>query len=270
MSSTFTPNLLEMQGFNENSQSWGIRDNTTFLKIDNMINGLIQIDLSSQAGVYILTALQGQIDGQANHVISFIGLLTAAIAIRIPSVAQNHIFLNGTTGGFNLNIGTSGGTAYVLPPASIAMVVCDGLNCFDDRNYISGSLTIASSLSTGPLTVTTLNASGNATIVGTATIGNVSTSNMTASGAIQGASLNINTTVVVFGTLAVGGTVTAGGNAIVNGTLTVGGNIGATGNIYFGGSAGNTIGTNARGTRYISNGTPTLAGVDGDIWYEVV
>lgn len=269
MPSTYSPNLLEMQGFNENSNSWGLRDNTNFNKIDSMINGWLVKDLSSQAGVYILTALQGQLDEQANSGMQFTGLLTANIALRIPSVAQQHVIWNNTSGGFTLNVSTTSGTVYPVPPGRIAWIRCDGVNSFDNINYINGAFTINGTFtagtlsSSGALTGTSLSISGASTLSGNVTCGGAmaATGNINSSASI-GATLDI----IASRNIAATGTLTIGGTAAMSSSLQVNGVLNSSVSLNW---AGNTVGTNAVGTRFVSTGGPS-GGANNDLWFQII
>lgn len=272
MTSTYTPNLLELQGFNENSTTWGLRDNTTFSKIDNMINGWLVKDLSAQIGVYILTALQSQLDEQSTSGFRFQGLLTAGLIIRVPSVAHQHVYWNDTTGGFSLTIGTLGGVSYTLPPGSVAHIRCDGSACFDNMNYLSGALTIGGAFGAGALTGTTLAISGNSSLGGTTTTAALAAGNTAITG-----------TLTTTGAVALGAGLTAVGNASVGGTFGVNGiftcnstmnatNLILSGNAQIFGTVvtpNGFLGSNGTGHRFVLNGPPSnnQTGVDGDMWF---
>lgn len=273
MTSTYSPNLLEIQGFNENSTTWGLRENTNLSKIDNMINGWLVKDLSAQIGVYILTALQSQLDEQSMSGIRFQGLLTTGLIIRIPSVAQEHVFWNDTTGGFSLSIGTLGGVAYTLPPNAIAQIRCDGSACFDNINHLNGGLSVGGALSGGALSGTTLTISGNSSLGGTTTTAALAAGNTAITGTLTttgAATLGAGMTAA--GNGSIGGTLSVGGILTANSSVSVATNIVAGGNAQIFGvviSSQGTLGSNGNGHRFVLNGPPSnnQTGVDGDMWF---
>lgn len=154
MPSTFTTTLqLEKQAFNENSNTWGQRDNTTFDKIDQAINGILVKDLTGLQTPYSLSFLQGSVDETGNAKISFIGNTLGDFIVVLPATARKMFVANNTTSNHNVILEClSGSNTYKLPPGMTALITADGSQILDSINYISGSLNVGGAVAATSLT----------------------------------------------------------------------------------------------------------------------
>jgi len=147
MPSTYSSNLrLELQATGENTATWGTKANNTFEKIEDAICGYVSVALSDAN--YSLTTVNGTTDEARMAIVDFTGTLTAARTITIPSVSKVYYMRNSTTGGFSLNVKTSGGNTITVANGNSINFFCDGTNCvkafeIDIGEATSGTLPVA-------------------------------------------------------------------------------------------------------------------------------
>lgn len=139
MASTYTPSLrFDLQAPGDNTMTWGDVANTDFTLIDQAIAGYVSIAMSDAN--YTLSTANGATDEARRIMLAFTGTLTADRNIIIPAVSKVYLVANKTTGGFNLNVKTSGGVAVTVPVGGRLAIFCDGTDCY--ANTISSIPTI--------------------------------------------------------------------------------------------------------------------------------
>ena len=128
MPSSYSSSLrFELQATGENSATWGSIVNTQFQLIEAAIAGWQSIALADANRT--LTVANGISDESRSAMLRFTGTLTAARVITIPSASKLYVIHNNTTGGFGLDIKTSGGAAVRVPAGTRALIMCDGTDC---------------------------------------------------------------------------------------------------------------------------------------------
>src|SRR6478609_1788711 len=128
MPSTYSSNLrLELQATGENTSTWGVRAINDFELIEDAIAGYVSVPMAD-ANV-TLSALNGATDQSRNMMVQFTGANTAIRVVTIPSVSKMYFIGNATSGGFDIQVKTSAGTAVNILPGSWCIVMCDGTNC---------------------------------------------------------------------------------------------------------------------------------------------
>lgn len=130
MASTYTTNItLEKQGTNENSGTWGSRLNTNFIDlVDEAVAGVASVAIT---GNTTLTIPDGTTANVRHAVLRFTGTLSANATITVPALENNWIMQNGTTGGYNLVVIPSGGTAsVVVPNGETVIIYSNGTDCY--------------------------------------------------------------------------------------------------------------------------------------------
>lgn len=143
MASTYSPSLrLELIGTGDQGGTWGITTNTNLGSlIEQAITGVQSIAMLDLD--YTLTALNGAVDQSRNAVIKMTGTLSANRNVIIPEEEKVYVFVNGTDGGFNIVVKTSGGTGVTIPPGKTMLLYCDGTNCFAGNNFAPSFLATA-------------------------------------------------------------------------------------------------------------------------------
>jgi len=136
MSSTYSTRLrLELMANGDQSGTWGTTNNTNLgTLLEEAISGYTLKNLSDAN--YTLSTANGATDEARQMMLKFTGTLTVARDITVPSSSKLYLIHNATTGGFALNIKTSGGASVAVPNGSKAFVYCDGTDCFIAPNTI--------------------------------------------------------------------------------------------------------------------------------------
>lgn len=152
MASTYSPTLrLELIGTGEQSGTWGNTTNTNLGSlIEQAITGVESIVITDAN--YTLSALNGSPDESRNAVlvISSSTALGANRDIIIPSEEKLYVIKNSTTGGYSLNIKTSGSSSYVTVKNGKTMwLYCDGTNTYPATDYFSALTVDTLTLTTG-------------------------------------------------------------------------------------------------------------------------
>lgn len=136
MPSTATPSLrLEQQGTGENTNTWGIKLNSsTIALIDSAIAGRTYID-NPYSG-QILSALNYSADQARQPVIQFSGAVSGSTdaTILVGAVPKLYLIRDFATGG-NLAFGTAGGTSVTLPKSGFMPVTITASGAEDARTY---------------------------------------------------------------------------------------------------------------------------------------
>ena len=157
MSSTYSTSLrIQLIDTNTELEAWGQpTDNNLGTIIEQAIVGSNSISLTG-VSTYTLTTGNATVDQARNAVLVFTGTPTANCNVIAPSVNKVYIVKNGTSGGYNVNLKTSGGNAIVLAANTTQLVYCNAVN-----------FTTAVNLNT---VVGNLNVTGNVSVANSATV----------------------------------------------------------------------------------------------------
>lgn len=117
---------VELQADGENDNTWGGKANDVFSRLEEAIAGVTDIVVTT-ADV-TLTDTQFSANESRSAVISATGAKTADRSVIVPSREKVYIINNQTTGAFDLDVRTSGGTGPTIPQPGKALVYCDGTN----------------------------------------------------------------------------------------------------------------------------------------------
>ena len=152
MPSTYSTDLrLELIGNGEQTGTWGTTTNNNLgTLVEQAIAGVASISIAGLTS-YTLTALNGASDQARNAVLVLTGALTANCNVIAPSVQKLYIVSNQTTGGYNVNIKTSGGTAVTVLNGTNQFVYCDATNFYTavNVNSVNGNLTVTGTITLG-------------------------------------------------------------------------------------------------------------------------
>lgn len=146
MPSTYSSRLrLELQATGENSATWGTKTNSVFNRIEEAIAGLSTVAMGD-ANVTLTTA-NGSSDEARNMILDLTGANTAIRTVTIPTVSKVYFVRNSTTGGFAVNVKTSGGNTVSVANGKSSVIFCDGTNCVSsfltDAEDMTGTLPVA-------------------------------------------------------------------------------------------------------------------------------
>jgi len=152
MSSTYSPSLrIQLIDTGTENEAWGTpTDNNFGTIIEQAITGVNSISLTNLTSITLSTA-NAAVDQARNAVLVFTGAPTANCNVIAPSVNKVYIISNQTTGGFNLNLMTSGGNALPIAAGSKQLVFCNGsaFTTVVSPNAIQGNLEVSGSAAIG-------------------------------------------------------------------------------------------------------------------------
>ncbi len=124
MVSTFTPNKhIEQPANNDDVNTWDVPVNGNMGFIDIALGGSTLLNATALSGVVALTLTQYR-----PFALLITGAPTAAINYQVPSgVGGFWSVFNGTTGGFQISVGSAaGGSAINIPVGTSVFITCDG------------------------------------------------------------------------------------------------------------------------------------------------
>lgn len=127
MVSTYTPLGFENPATGDQTNTWGVTEDTGRTLTDQAIAGLLAKDVSGGADV-TLTSDQGVENEWRNWIYVFTGALTANITIFVPAISKPMLVVNGTSGAFTLTVSTAAGTGAAVTQGSTSLLYCDGTN----------------------------------------------------------------------------------------------------------------------------------------------
>jgi len=178
MASTFSTTLrLELIGDGDQSGIWGQTTNTNLgTLLEQAITGVVNITMVNAN--YTLTNFNGVSDESRNAVLVVGGTNAAVRDIITPLVEKLYVVRNNTSGGFAVNIRGTTGASVSVPSGATVWVYCDGTNF----NAI-GTESVGDFEVNGNLTVTGNTNAVAATYTANVAALNISTANVTATGA---------------------------------------------------------------------------------------
>ena len=262
MASTYSSNLnIELISTGENSGTWGNITNTNLgTALEQAVIGLGNPDYTSDANLTItITDTNAAQAARALvlNVTSTFGSLTATRELIVPTIQKQYIVQNNTTGGQSITVKTSAGTGITVPNGRKAHLYVNGTNViqmFDFINVLGGTIdnTTLGATTASSARVTTLNASGAATLDGNVALGNAVGDVITVPGTI-GSNLIFTDNLYDIGAsgatrprnLFLAGAATVGGNLSVGGTLTLTGGVNLNGNVTVGDASTDTLTINS-------------------------
>lgn len=152
MSSTYSTSLrIQLITTGTENEAWGTpTDNNFGTIIEQAITGVNAISLTGLSTL-TLSAANAAVDQSRNAVLVFTGTPSANCNVVAPSVNKVYIVSNQTTGGYNVNMKTSGGDILAIPPGSRQLIFCNGtvFTSVVDPNAINGNLSISGSVTVG-------------------------------------------------------------------------------------------------------------------------
>lgn len=152
MASTYSTSLrIQLIETGTENEAWGTpTDNNFGTIIEQAITGVNSISLTNLTSL-TLTASNAAVDQSRNAVLVFTGTPTANCNVVAPSVNKVYIVSNQTTGGYNVNMKTSGGDILAIPPGSKQLIFCNGtaFTSVVNPNAINGDLSISNNLIVG-------------------------------------------------------------------------------------------------------------------------
>ena len=166
MTTTYTAGLrLAVPAAGELSGTWGdVVNNNIVAMIEQAITGIATIAMADANQT--LTTVNGASDESRCIIIKCTGALTAQRNVVVPAVGKMYVVVNSTTGGFGIQVKTTG-TGVVVPASSNGLVVCDGTNVVLAMNYMTGYALLASPAFTGSPTAPTQAIDDNSTKLST-------------------------------------------------------------------------------------------------------
>jgi hypothetical protein len=277
MASTYSTSLkLELIGDGEQSGIWGQTTNTNLgTLLEQAITGVVDITMANAN--YTLTNFNGVSDESRNAVLVVGGTNAAVRDVIAPLVEKLYVVKNSTVGGFAIRIIGSSGTGVSVPSGATVWVYCDGTNFNAINTESVGNFEV-----NGNLTVTGNTNAVAATYTGNVAALNISTANVTATGAgaftgnvsaanFTGAGLtitSINASNISAGTIANARTTAASANGAstivardTNGSFA--GNV-VTATLFSGSGASLTSIPNSATTAASANGASTIVARDSN------
>lgn len=116
------------QGIGENDNTWGIIANTQYDLIDDAVNGVLTLNVTTGSNI-TLTANNGTQDEARNKILKLTGTPTANIQIIVPAVHKEYIVDAQFTGANTVTITPTGGGAGIsFTAGQRGIVYCDGVN----------------------------------------------------------------------------------------------------------------------------------------------
>ena len=131
MASTYTTNLqLEKITTGEKAGLWGTITNTNLEILEQAASGYVSIDVA--AGDVTLVLNDGATGTGKNLYYKLTGTLTGTRQLIMPATAERVFIVEDATdrssSNYTLTVKTAGGTDYVMPVASTALLYSDGTN----------------------------------------------------------------------------------------------------------------------------------------------
>jgi len=147
MPSSYTTSLrLVLPVTGELTGTWGDTVNNGITElVEDAIAGSVTVAMAN-ANVTLSTANEA-VDQARNMFVNCTGAHTAQRDLIVPTVSKLYFVNNGTTGGFGVQVKTSGGTGIVVPAGQRAALYCDGTNVVDAITLVNGNASTATSAS---------------------------------------------------------------------------------------------------------------------------
>lgn len=132
-----TRNRFRKQALGTNTNTWGdTKLNEVEDCIDQVIDGVETINLTSSADYTLTTTNYTTADEAKNRVLVFTGTLSAAVNVIVPSVEHEYNIVN--TCGQILTVKPSAGTGVAIPNNRTCRIYCDAVNVSNAApNWIS-------------------------------------------------------------------------------------------------------------------------------------
>ena len=175
MSSTYSTSLrIQLITTGTEDEAWGQpTDNNLGTVIEQAITGVESVSLTNLASLTLSTA-NAAADQARNAVLIFTGTPTANCNVIAPSVNKVYIAKNSTSGGFNVNLKTSGGNAVSIAANTSTVVYCNGTdfkninqNVVYNDQYITGNVSVSGNVTVNTTVGKISNPNGNLTFIST-------------------------------------------------------------------------------------------------------
>lgn len=136
MPSTYSPILgIELIASGEQANTWGFTTN-------NNLGTLIEQSIAGQADVvmttssHTLTDLDGVSDEARCMILNVSGVLATTGTVICPEATKVYVIANNTSGGYDIELRTSGGAGVLVPAGTAKTVFCDGVDVFESVTAI--------------------------------------------------------------------------------------------------------------------------------------
>jgi hypothetical protein len=130
MPTTYTSsNRLNIQGIGENANTWGAIANTDRELLDNSLDGIVDITLSTVT--VSLTANSGAVDQARNRILRVSGSVATTIDVVIPSVYKWYIIDSTLTGAGGMRLLPSGGNGLFVQGEKKVIAYTDGTDFYE-------------------------------------------------------------------------------------------------------------------------------------------
>jgi hypothetical protein len=175
MSSTYSTSLrIQLITTGTEDEAWGQpTDNNLGTIIEQAITGVESVSLTNLTSLTLSTA-NAVADQSRNAVLIFTGTPTANCNVIAPSVNKVYIVKNSTSGGYNVNLKTSGGNAVTVGANASQLVYCNGTdfkgvspNIIVGNMSVTGNVTVGGNVTVNSTVGKITNASGNLTLTST-------------------------------------------------------------------------------------------------------
>lgn len=153
MPSSYTDSSrLTKQGIGENDNTWGIIANTQYDLIDDAINGVLNLSVTTGSNI-TLTANNGATDESRNKIIKLTGSPTTNISIIVPAVHKEYVVDAAFSGSFTVSITpTGGGSGVTFNAGQKGIVYCDGVNVVEVLKSVTlGALAAKNTIATSDI-----------------------------------------------------------------------------------------------------------------------
>jgi microcystin-dependent protein len=166
MPTTYSANLgISLMADGEDSGTWGDITNANLgTLLEESIIGSATVAMADANQTISIT--NGATSSGRKLYIKCTGVDTAQRNLTVPTSLKQYIVNNATTGGFGINVTTSGGTGIVVPNGTVKILYVDGTNVLD-------AVTGLGNISTGTINGNTITAgTGTLTLSGGKTLTN--------------------------------------------------------------------------------------------------
>lgn len=147
---------LELMATGENTSAWGTKTNTNLQIIEAFAHGVTTINTTG--GDTTLTDVDYTNDQAKKGMIWVTGTLSSDANIIVPNIQKRYFVYNNTSGAYNVNIKTSGGSAVSITQDTAAIMACDGSNVIifltPETDPSTGAVTGAQGATASTITVT--------------------------------------------------------------------------------------------------------------------
>lgn len=171
MASTYSGNLaIELIGTGDQAGTWGATTNTNLgTALEQAITSTASVSFVSGGNSAIALTQTNAFQAARSYRLDLTGSMTAPQYLWVPAINKQYVINNGLSNSVIISNGSNGaasGSVVTIPAGRSMVVYNDSTNIVEVLNYVSN-------LSVGSATVSNVVVTGNATILGTASISNL-------------------------------------------------------------------------------------------------